>query len=167
MILDVPTREEVEEVRRWRNEELQFLRTPYRLTPEMQRNFYDTVISNRDSPHRYYGLYHDGEFVGFGGLTNIDYINGHTEVSLIIHPEHRGAGYGKEAVELLLKEAYHSLRMNMVYGEVYRCGNWQFWEKIIANYGGHGAILEDRKFWDGKYWDSIYFSLTKKQWRGL
>ena len=167
MILDVPTREEVEEVRLWRNEELQFLRTPYRLTEEMQRNFYDTVISNRDSPHKYFGLYHKLEFVGLGGLTNIDYINGHTEISLIIHPNHRGAGYGKEAVELLLKEAFHSLRLNMVYGEVYKCGNWPFWDKIIQNYGGYITLLPERKYCGGYYWDSLYFSLTKKEWLGL
>jgi hypothetical protein len=54
MKLGALIKEELELVRGWRNEEMQFLRTPYFLTKEMQEDFYRDVICNRQSEHRYF-----------------------------------------------------------------------------------------------------------------
>ena len=59
MKLDVLDSWEVQEVRKWRNNELQFLRTPYRITEEMQEAFFDNVINDRDSKHRYFAIMDD------------------------------------------------------------------------------------------------------------
>lgn len=166
MKLDVLTREQVEQVRQWRNEERQFLRTPYFITKEMQADFYDNVISNRDSKHRYYAIVRDGDgshaasaFIGMGGLTNIEWENGRAEISLIINPEYRNQGHGKEAVRLLLAEGFDNMSLETVWGEVYYCGNVRFWQKLVDAWGGDRVDIPwTVKRWGGETYGSMMFA---------
>jgi RimJ/RimL family protein N-acetyltransferase len=161
MKLQTLTREQVQEVREWRNNEPQFLRTPYLITEQMQDDFFDNVINNRDSKHRYFGIIGDtGDFIlGMCGITDIEWENGTAEISLIIAPQCRGNGYGKEAVDLLLHEAKFNMRLSSIYGEVYDCGNRRFWEKIVKNKGGYKTDLVKRKYWNGELYGSMWFSI--------
>lgn len=178
------TREQCQIVRQWRNEEPQFLRTPYLLTEEMQDEFYDNVVSNRDSRHRYFGLIKQGyipiavemarehgvripddetydAFIGIGGLTNIEWENGCTEISLILAPVDRDKGYGREAVKLLLDYAFNTMRLVTVYGEVYHCGNYKFWEHMVDEIGGYKTHLIGRKMYDGTLHGSTWFAFKR------
>ena len=149
----------VEAVREWRNEDLSFLRTPYRLTTDMQQDFYDEVVCNRDSKHRYFAIVDGGLFIGMGGLTNIDYVNGNAEVSLIINPKDRHMGYGKRAFALLHEEAIFNLRLDNVWGVVYNTGNVEFWHSVIDDYEGYRVKLPRRKFYNGEYYDAMWFMI--------
>lgn len=185
MKLEALDLQQVQEVRKWRNEEPQFLRTPYRITQEMQEEFFNNVINDRDSKHRYFAIMGEEkehlteveriegdnywlgsqqliktrEFIGMGGLTNIEWENGCAEISLIINPKYRGKGYGKQAVDLILDEAFKSMRLYSVYGEVYTCGNIAFWKKVVNKHNGYNTFLLDRKFYKGKSHDSMWFSM--------
>jgi len=166
--LTIPSQDDVEQVRIWRNAEPQFLRTPYLLTAEMQEKFYYNVICKRDSHHRYYSLIErDAEgqeqLFGFGGLTSIEWENSRGEISLIMRPEVRGKGYGAMAVDHLLIEAFLTLNLHTVDGEVYDCGNRAFWEKVVMAYGGYMTDLVGRKYWDGRYWGSMWFAITRRE----
>ena len=148
--------------RQWRNEALETLRTPFPLTMEQQDSFYHS-LQDRNSPHRYWQVVSDYAVspVGMTGLTNIDYINGHAEISLIISPNERGKGIGKEAVRLVLDQAFNYMRLNTVYGEVYKCNpGLVFWEKVISPYKAYTTTLPDRKYWKGIRYDSLYFSIN-------
>jgi len=176
MKLDVLTRGQCQLVREWRNGEPQFLRTPYMITEKMQDEFYDNVINNRDSKHRYFAIIEKGEFqnknktynpdyfIGMGGLTNIEWENGTAEISLIIAPEYRGQGKGKEAVDLLLDEAFKQMRLYTVYGEVYGCGNVEFWEKMINDNGAYRTDLPDRKYYQGVVYSSVWFRFLNRNY---
>ena len=159
MKLEVLTRSQIQSVREWRNNELQFLRTPYMITEEMQNNFYDVTVQDRRSQHRYFAIMDGGNFIGMGGLTNIEWENGTAEISLIIAPYYRGKGYGFKSVDLILHEAFDSMRLYSVYGEVYNCGNRGFWEKIVEQRSGYMTNLVDRKMYNGKIYDSMWFSV--------
>ena len=141
----------------------------------MQDEFFDNVINNRDSKHRYFAIISDpesievstfseprkfvtrSEFIGMGGLTNIEWENGTAEISLIINPEYRGKGYGKKAVDLLLDEAFNSMRLFSVFGEVYDCGNRGFWEKLVGKKGAYKTELKHRKWYNGNLLHSMWF----------
>jgi RimJ/RimL family protein N-acetyltransferase len=153
------TREQCQQVREWRNDERQFLRTPYFITEDMQEEFFHNVVNNRDSEHRYFAIMNYSSFIGMGGLTNISFENGNTEISLIINPEYRGKGYGIKSVDLLLHEAINNMRLYSVYGEVYDCGNRGFWEKVVYRYSGYRTDLVNRKFWEGHTYGSMWFSI--------
>ena len=98
------------------------------------------------------------DFIGMGGLTNIEWENGCAEISLIINPEYRRQGKGKEAVDLLLIQAFSTMRLLSVYGEVYECGNIKFWRKQLELHTHYQTKLANRKYYDGKMYDSLWFS---------
>lgn len=155
MELRTPTIEECMEVVEWRNGVPESLRTPFPVSPDMQRAFFDEVINDIESEHKYFSSYSVEGFVAFGGLTNIDYINGHAEVSLIINPKLYKKGIGRRFVKELLHFAKNRLRLNIIYGECFMCNPAvKFWQKLADN----TVILPHRKWWDGKYWDSLYFT---------
>lgn len=172
MTLEPLTLEDMEQIRRWRHEVPETLRTPYMLTREMQEDYYHNVICNRDSKTRYWALKQNRiskdfarcEFMGYGGIENISWENRNGEMSLLIDPGYRGEGYGKEAVRLFLDQAFGNLNLYTVYGECYYSGPVGFWAKMIEIYGGTDAYLPCRKYYDGKYYGSYYFTFYRSKY---
>jgi RimJ/RimL family protein N-acetyltransferase len=134
------------------------------LTEQQQEDFYDTLCA-RTSVHRYYELWDDGQFVGLGGITYIQWENRCGEISLILAPDARGRGLGRTAVAELYRTAFNELNLNMVFGECYCCNKAEkWWHALVYNYKGFAKHLPQRKYWNGRYWDSLYFSVTKEQY---
>lgn len=169
MKLDVLTAADCELVRQWRNADPSGLRTPYGLTHEQQEQFYRETVCNRRSDHRYYairGIAAAGEFlIGMGGLTNISWENGSTEISLIIDPALHGKGCGQQAARLLVREAFDRLRLVTVVGECYGLNTRavDFWQRLTEEYHGSVTWLPRRKWWDGRLWDSLYFTIARQE----
>ena len=171
MTLKPLTLENMETVRKWRHEYRETLRTPYMLTEEMQADYYKNVICNRDSNTRYWGLWemsarHVDTLIGYGGLENISWENGNAEISLLIGPEYQKQGYGRIAVGMFLYEAFFRMRLHSVHGECYSCGPAEFWMRLIQEQE-HGTLLPDRKFWNGQYYDSFYFTFYESDYKRL
>lgn len=171
MKLETLTIEQCEMARRWRNECLEALRTPYPLTEGMQVDFYGDVICNRNSPHRYWAIMDDKKpfnavfdrFVGMVGLTFIEWENRLGRISLIIDPQQRNKGLGEKAVDLVLDKAFNYLNLKTICGECYGCNPAKdFWGKVVAKYGNRTTVLPNRKYWNGKYYDSLHFSIDKE-----
>lgn len=166
--LDCLTERDVQKVRIWRNIVLETLRTPYFLTQSMQENFYKNVVCNPSSNCRFFAVkgQYDVELIGMIGLTNIQWENRNAEISIIIDPEKRKKGFGSIAIDLLLEVAIQNLNLFMIYGEIYKTNkyNIEFWEKIIKKYNGYRTILQDRKYYDGYYYESIYFSINRAKY---
>jgi RimJ/RimL family protein N-acetyltransferase len=184
IILDALTEEDVERVRVWRNASLEALRTPYMLTKAMQGEFY-RGLNDRASRMRFWAIReawkikesYDEEtgihtttsglplLIGMGGFTDIQWENRNAEISLIIDPELRGKGYGEEAVDMLLKMAFNYLNLHCVYAEVYKCNETglNFWNKIAKSgkWKAHNTDLIHRKYWNGKYWDSVMYTFVQ------
>ncbi len=145
----------------WRKTCRESLRTCYDISiPEQREFFWETVRpyhrDNEDAPvHIYWSIYRQQVFIGLTGITYIDWANSHAEISLIIDPVEQGKGYGKEAVDDVLKWARNGPCLNVIYGECFLCSpSVKFWQKISDSF----TILPQRKLWDGKYWDSLYFT---------
>jgi GNAT superfamily N-acetyltransferase len=127
----------------------------------MQEKFYKDVICNRHSSHRYWKIEH-GRADGMGGLTNIEWENGQAEISLIINPQWRGNGFGREAVDLLLDQAFNYLRLELVYGECYTCNPAMgFWEKVCKKYQSNPYWLNKGKYWQGTHYGTMYFDFLR------
>lgn len=178
MKLEPLTLDQCQRVRTWRNNEMEVWRTPFMLTEEMQAEFYHKRVCNRDSEHRYWAIMgekgkgedthniHDIKmpinFFGMGGITYIQWENRIGEITLIIAPELRKDGLGEKAVDLLLDQAFNHLNLQTIFGEVYLCNEARhFWEKITKNYNGYLVSLPRRKYWQGTYHPSWYFSIDK------
>lgn len=162
------TRENCQKARVWRNEVREALRTPIMLTEQMQDDFFDSISRNKNSEDNYWEVHGDGypSFLGLAGLTDWERANSLAEISLFLNPQYRRKGIGATAVDLVLEEAFNSMNLHQVLGECFYCNPClPFWEKITRRYGGTGLVLPDRKYWEGKYWNSYYFSILEEGWR--
>lgn len=168
MILKPLSITDMEQVRIWRNEVPETLRTPYMLTYEQQEKYYQEVICDRGGTTRYWGFWDDikepfESFVGYGGIENIQWENRIGEISVLINPLYRGAGLGREAVKLIFCQAFKILNLNAIWGECYLSSPAvKFWEKLIAEYRAFSVELPHRKYWNGVYWPSLYFTFYQE-----
>jgi len=159
MNLRAVTPENLELVRRWRNDAMATLRTTHRLTEQEQEAFYDSLPR---SNHRYYDIW-DGRFIGVGGITHIQWENRIGEISLILDPQLRGTGLGKKAAYALLDHAFGELNLKTVIGECYFCNTAvEFWRSLARAFNGFETTLPNRKYYGGRYWDSYYFSIDQE-----
>ena len=182
MILDALTLADVEQVRQWRNlpDARPGLRTDVMLTQLQQEAWYRDVVCDRRAVHRYWAVRDDnGVLLAQAGLTDISWGDGHAEISLIVSPHARGGGVGGEAVTLVLREAFEHMRLHQVYGEVYWCnkGALEFWVGQMERHtkwrrtspfaaAGPVVVLSDRKWWEGRFWNATYFTITAEAWTG-
>jgi RimJ/RimL family protein N-acetyltransferase len=178
-----------EQVRQWRNKNMAMLRTPFMLTEEMQEDFYHNVVSNRNSNARYWGVWEDGKIktthyfdntpafntesdgiilIGMVGLENISWENRNAEISIILNPDYQHKGYGTQAVDLLLDQGFNYLNLENIYAECYECNPaLGFWHKMTNKYADKynpkPVWLANRKYWQGKYYDSLYVNFEKER----
>ena len=170
--LDALTAAQCETVRQWRNLTPELWRTPFLLTEPQQAEFFRDVVCARRALSRYWAvidLEHpesDRRFVGMVGLNPIAFENGTAEVSLVIDPSRRRSGIGREAVRLVLREAFARLRLEAVTAEVYRCNAAAvaFWSDVLSVYGSHIAELPSRKFYDGVCWPATVYTVLRVGW---
>lgn len=179
MKLQPITREGCQQVRIWRNEFRQSLRTTILITKEQQDAFYDR-LQDRNCEDRYWEIHEDdaelraldgtkiGEIKSIGivamvGLTDIDWVNRLAEISLFVSPDQRQKGVGTEALRLTLEEAFDHMNLHQVLGECFYCNPCcGFWKREVRRYYGVERELPDRKWWGGKWWSSYYFSIFEQ-----
>lgn len=162
--LDALTLEDCEEARRWRNTDdvRKGFRTPYVLTEDMQKRFYEQVVSDPTAPHRFWavrGKLRGDDLRAVTGLTYIEWENGLAEISLLVNPATQGKGVGSEVVRLVLREAFERLRLLTVTGEVYMHNPAvDFWRIQLLRWPDAGSVVVPRrKWWDGQLHDSLWF----------
>jgi RimJ/RimL family protein N-acetyltransferase len=159
--LDALTCDDVQEARVWRNTMREGLRTPYPLTEEQQDGFYGSFVCDNSMPLRYFAVRNGDRFVAMVGLTDICWEAGNAEISLITDPSLRGKGVGSGALALLLREGFATMGLRTIYGECYESNPAiGFWRLMAERHGAYTTMLPRRKRWDGRLWDSLYFSFT-------
>jgi len=168
-VLRAPIPENMSLVNNWRatSDVRLGLRTPYMLTHEMQQQFYESVICDRNAAHRYWSVYedHGGSMKAFVGLTDISWENGHAEISLLVDPLASGKGVGREAVRLVLEEAFERMRLVTVFGECYEHNPaWAFWKRMLERFtecaDESRALVPGRKMWGGELHGGWIFWFT-------
>lgn len=166
MNLRALTIEDMEPIRKWRNECLDTLRTPFPLTKEQQEDWYKNEICNRNSRSRFWAIdeaFFSGQdpfLIGYGGIENIQWENRIGEISLLINPERKNHGHGSKAARFIIGEAFERLNLLTVYAECYANNPAiKFWAKIFGNQTP--VVLPNRKYCNGQYYDSFYFSMSR------
>ena len=161
-----PTIKDMFHVVRWRNQTLYALRTPYMINFDMQKDYYQSHVVHGQSRHRLFSFTmldkNEGVSrpVAFGGLQDIQWENRLAEISLIVDPAYRGEGIGKAAVQLILDYAADILGLRNIWGECYECNPaMSFWDALVVKFNGYKTMIPERKFWEGKFWDSMYFNI--------
>ena len=163
------TMADCEQVRRWRNQCLYALRTPFMLTQEMQEDFHKNTVCNRNARARFCGIWIKDKvsstFIGMCGLENIEWENSCAEISIILNPEWPGRRYGSKVIAMLFEKGFNHLGLKTIYGECYEINpSIGFWKDIIEKYKADTARLPNRKLWNGNYYDSLYFSIDRSDY---
>lgn len=172
--LKVLSSQDAEQIRLWRNQCLDTLRTPYPLTAEQQADWYKNTVCNRSANARWFGVWEhrdyggtltEGDYLrGYTGIENISFENRIGEISLLIDPEYHRKGYGRQAVSEVLRYAFEELNLHTVYGECYMSNPAvDFWKKLTAEYDGYTTVLPCRKYSKGVYHSSLYFSIERNK----
>jgi RimJ/RimL family protein N-acetyltransferase len=171
MELRVLSMADCEQIRLWRNEQLEILRTPFLLTEEMQEDFYINVVCDRNARARYWGVWNTyktaldeyEEFIGMVGLENISLENRNAEISLLLAPD-KWDKFGP-AFLMVLEKGFFELNLENLYAEVYACNShisqWKEVNDERIKIKKEITILTGRKYWRGKYYDSIYLNFNR------
>ena len=142
----------------WRRECPEALRTPEIPNKQSQLRWFESL---ENSNHRYWGCVEGEKLVAVAGLTYISWDNRSAEISLIVDPEQKKKGFGREAVERTLAMGFGRMNLEVIYGECYECAhNVGFWRKALPT-RTTWVDLPDRKYWNGEYWGSHYFSVRR------
>lgn len=167
LILQPLTEDDALRVKDWRLTCRESLRTPYDLTDAQQRAWYQDVVCDRRSLHRFWGIWLQEPW-HFVGQAALEHITRHdAEIGLLLDPARRGQGLGQEAMRLTLAEAFDVLNLRTVWGECYLTNPAavHFWTRETARYGGSTTTWPRRKFWGGVLYDALLFTITEEGWR--
>lgn len=105
----------------------------------------------------------NGKTIGNCSLNDIDWINSNCELNILIgDKEYWSKGYGRRVIKKLIDFAFNNLNLYCVYLKVY-----SFNERGIRCYENCGftkeAILKDRLYRNGQYYDQVVMSIFNSQ----
>lgn len=105
-----------------------------------------------------------GELIGFVALDGIEWNNARSSLAIGIgDKKHRGKGYGREAMELILQFAFTELNLHRVELNYFNYNEnaGRLYESVGFKYEGAKRDFVHR---DGRYYDLILMSLLRHEW---
>ncbi|MEK0338056.1 MAG: GNAT family N-acetyltransferase [Nitrosopumilus sp.] len=119
---------DMEPIRRWRNEQISVLRQNSLLTEKEQEEYYRNVIKpsfTQEKPSQILFTYLlSGQVIGYGGLTNIDWVSKKAEVSFLLGTNRTKDRklYRKEFslfLDLIKQVAFQDMDFHLLFTETY------------------------------------------------
>lgn len=157
-------------IKNWRNDQMNVLRQQKPLSDEDQFNYYNQVIlpsMTMDEPKILLISYLlEDVCIGYGGLTNIDWMSRRAEISFLLNTEriNNSEQYQHDFsafLNLLKKLTFEVLDFNRLFTETYDIRPLH-----IATLEANGFCLEGRMkqhiMIDGKYYDSLIHGFLKE-----
>lgn len=150
----VPLRyEDIFQIKKWRNDQMDILRQKRELTDEDQQQYYENIVVPQfqvEFPNQFLFSYLSGsESIGYGGLTNIDWESRRAEVSFLMNTERiRDRKIYQQDfrnfLHLLKIMAFKDLNFHRLFTETYDCRPW------------HVQVLEENGFiFEGRMKDHV------------
>jgi RimJ/RimL family protein N-acetyltransferase len=168
----------------WREAARPYLRTPFVINLDQQIRWYEDVVCDRRATDRFWAIEAsvvetfsetrmascalaprvERVLVGIGGLTEIQWPNGLAEISLILDPAAKGKGYGHQAFNAVLSEAFDAMGLYQVIANVYHHNpSLGFWKHMADRWGATAVDHGEVKFWAGKRHDETRFAFKWKE----
>ena len=111
-----------------------------------------------DQTERRFVVEDDKQFIGVVELMYIDGLHRHTEIQIIIHPDHQGNGYAQAAIKAGVEYAFKVLNMHKVYLYVDIDNNAAIHIYKKVGFIEEG-ILRGHFFAEGQYHDSMMMGM--------
>jgi len=158
-------------IQRYRNAQMAVLRQFKPLTEGNQERWFEKI--SEDPTQAIFGLLvkktKDYNFIGYCGLTNIDYRNRRAELSFLVDPKrannHRLYRADFFAVlEMICQYGFEELNLHKIFTETFSFRKFHI--HVLESFGFHfEGILRQHTFTDGKYYDSLLHSILISEWR--
>ena len=170
---DLLARADIETLRGFRNAQMEVLRQARVITPEGQQQWFATHVEPAhaadEPPHFLIGIHCDGAFIGYGGLTNINWEARRAEVSFLVDPEraaepdvyrHDMAAF----LGFLADWSFGILDLHRLFAETYVFRDFHISLLEEAGYRLEGRLREHVMTPDG-LGDSLVHGLLASEWR--
>lgn len=125
--------------------------------------WFENKITNQDEKMFGIEIIEESELIGVVGLKSINYINSNAELYIYIgNQTYFGKGYGKDAVQTIIKFAFEELNLHKVYLEVFSYNKkaQSLYEKVGFKVEG---ILKESLFKQGSFYDKIIMGIINNQ----
>jgi RimJ/RimL family protein N-acetyltransferase len=144
-----------------RNEQIYHLRQSEELTIELQEIYFTNVISSlfdQERPNQIlFSLLEDGDFIGYGGLVHINWIDMNAEVSFIMKTELENDSFEynwKNYLAIIEKVAFNDLKFHKIFTYAFDLRHYLY--PVLEESGFHEeARLKEHCYVDGKYFDVV------------
>ena len=104
------------------------------------------------------------KLIGVIGHYRIQPENHRCEIGYMILPQYNGQGIVTEAVKVVLEYGFDDLQMHSIEG-VIDPNNIASERVLLKNGFAKEAHILENEFWDGKFWDTVIYSLLKRNFK--
>ncbi|GAA0377996.1 GNAT family N-acetyltransferase [Paenibacillus motobuensis] len=158
-------------IKQWRNEQMDVLRQNHLLTDEDQLRYFSNVIlpsfSNPTTRIILFSFFWNEELIGYGGLTNIDWMNKRAEISYLVKTDRSKEANIEQYKEdfstflrLMRRVAFNDLELNRLYTETFDIRPLHI--KILENNGFlYEGRMKEHVLIDGRFIDSLLHGCIK------
>jgi RimJ/RimL family protein N-acetyltransferase len=166
-------REDIENIRLWRNAQIDVLRQKHLLTFEAQQLYFQKHVwptFQQENPSQIlFSFLFKSQCIGYGGLTYLDWENARAEVSFLVDPLRAEDDqlYRQDFAHflaLLCQVAFEHLHLHRLLSETYafRQSTLDVFKQLGFKQEG---ILREHVYKQGQWVDSIMHGLLAKEWQ--
>jgi RimJ/RimL family protein N-acetyltransferase len=169
----VPIRQEdIENIRLWRNAQMEVLRQKVILTSEAQKHYFQRSVwptFQQTHPNQIlFSFLLDEKCIGYGGLTYLDWENSRAEVSFLVDPiraqdSHIYPQDFSHFLNLLCQVTFEELHLHRLLSETFA-----FRHSTLAVFKQHGfkqeGVLREHIYKQEQWYDSILLALLATDW---
>lgn len=173
VVLRALCEEDLSQLMKWRNipEFKRNFREYRELNMTMQKNWYERYVVGDKSTIMFAICDREKEeLLGCCGLCYINWVQRNADLSLYIGYNNSyidNEGIAKEACRLMFSYAFDELNLHKLWTELYEYDRAKI-EFYTKEFGFHkDGELRDHHYMDGKWWNSIIYSLLKAEYRVL
>jgi RimJ/RimL family protein N-acetyltransferase len=164
--------QDIENIRIWRNAQIDVLRQKHILTFEAQQQYFQKYVwptFQQENPLQIlFSFLFQNKCIGYGGLTYLDWENARAEVSFLVDPlrAEDDALYQQDFAHflaLLCDVSFKHLHLHRLFSETYafRQSTLEVFKQLGFKQEG---ILREHVYKQGKWVDSIMHGLLAKEW---
>ena len=166
-------KEHLPRLKEWRNAQMKVLRQYILLTDFHQAKWFAHLKKDKNQVlfALMVGKPPKLDFIGYCGITNIDFKNRRGEISFLVNPV-RAAKKGiykrdfLAALNMLCKYGFEELNLNKLFTETFDFRKDHL--KILQEFGFRKeGKLKSHYFGGGKYFDSLIHSILFSQWKAI
>ncbi len=163
---------DMEDIRVWRNAQMDVLRQKKELSSEDQQKYFKNVVLplfDRDKPEQLlFSFLKNSELIGYGGLVHLSWIDKRAEMSFLVKPERYSDQdtYGEDwynFIQIMKELCFSEMKFNRLFTETYDFRTFHI--SIIEKAGlKEEGRMRQHIFENGSFHDSILHSILKKEY---